>query len=136
MVEHDIFVSHSRCWAVSAQATSERFTIEDNSDTVGGAVWKARRWSRRESIVEPTGCELSQVVERPTAIARRAMQCCAMLHCGVCSVLPVLCCALYCVYWECDRQTGGDGTSVLALLALSFVVANVEGSRIVNIEGL
>ena len=41
--------------------------------------------------MEPTGCELSRVMERPTVIARRAVPCYAMLHCGVCSVLLVLC---------------------------------------------
>ena len=62
-----------------------------------------------------------------------------MLHYAVLGrkVLPVLCCALYYVYWECYRQTRGDGMSVIVVIGIEgFAVANVEGWRIVNIEGL
>ena len=98
-------------------------------------------------MVESTGCELSRMVERPTAIARRAVPvlcavlcakcclCCAVLHCGG---VAVCCTMLYSLRSteRGDRQ-GGFGASVIAVVGIEgFAVANVEGSRIANIEGL
>ena len=126
-------------------------------------MWKAHRWNRRESTVEPTGCEPSQAEERPTAIARRAVlchaalwsvQCACTLRCVVSQSVPVLCCVLCTVRSTgsaTDRQ-GGDGTSVIASLVSrvcgcecrgfedreyrGFAIIGIEGLRIVNVEVL